>query len=63
MFGQKYGQRKNNIGKTSHREISSSESEPVGKGSKSGAPAKIGRYHMYENLNLVFTENSNTELM
>ena len=54
MFGQKYGQRKDNIGKTSRREISSSESEPAGKGSKSGAPTKIGRYHMYENLQLLF---------
>ena len=38
---------KKNIGKTSRREISSPESEPVRKDSKSGAPAEIGRYHMY----------------
>ena len=33
--------------KTSRREISSPESETVRKGSKSGAPDEIGRYHMY----------------
>ena len=33
--------------KTSRREISSPESETVRKGPKSGAPDKIGRYHMY----------------
>ena len=33
--------------KTSHREIPSPESETVRKGSKSGAPDEIGRYHMY----------------
>ena len=38
---------KKNFGKTSRREISSPESETVRKGSKSGAPDEIGRYHMY----------------
>ena len=47
MFGQKYGLKKNDIGKTSRREVSSPESETGRKGSKSGAPAEIGRYHMY----------------
>ena len=47
MFGQKYRRRKNHCGKTSRPEISSPESEPGRKGSKSGALAKIGRYHMY----------------
>ena len=37
--------------KTSRREISSPESETVRKGSKSGAPDEIGRYHMHD-LNL-----------
>ena len=39
--------RENDIGKTSHREVSSLKSETGRKGSKSGAPAEIGRYHMY----------------
>ena len=55
MFGQKYGPRnrteirseKNDIGKTARREVSSPESETMRKGSKSGAPAEIGRYLMY----------------
>ena len=38
---------KNDMGKTSRREVSSPESETGRKGSKSGAPAEIGRYHMY----------------
>ena len=33
--------------KTSRREVSSTERETGRKGSKSGAPAEIGRYHMY----------------
>ena len=47
MFVQKYGRRKTNFGKPSRGEISSPESEPGRKGSKSWAPTKIGRYHMY----------------
>ena len=47
MFGQKYGPRKMTLEKTCRREVSSPESETVKKGSKSGAPAEIGRYHMY----------------
>ena len=46
MFGQKYGRKKKHW-KTSRREISSPESETMKKGSKSGAPDEIGRYHMY----------------
>ena len=46
MFGQKYGPRKMTLEKTSRREVSSPESETGRKGSKSGAPAEIGRYHM-----------------
>ena len=34
--------------KTSRREVSSPESETGRKGSKSGAPAEIGKYHMYD---------------
>ena len=40
---------KNNIGKTSRREKSSPERGTGRKGSKSGAPAEIGRYHTYVN--------------
>ena len=56
MFGLKYGPRKNDIGKTSRREVSSPERETVRKGSKSGAPAEIGRYHMYGLLTLLHSE-------
>ena len=46
MFGQNTVGKKKHW-KTSRREISSPESETVRKGSKSGAPDEIGRYHMY----------------
>ena len=39
--------------KTSRQEISSPESETVRKGSKSGAPEEIGRYHMYALINTI----------
>ena len=48
MFGQKYCPRKMTLEKTSRREVSSPESETGRKGSKSVAPAEIGRYHMYD---------------
>ena len=47
MFGQKYGPRKLTLEKNARREVSSPESETGRKGSKSGAPDEIGRYHMY----------------
>ena len=47
-FGKKYGPRKMTLEKTSRREVSSPESETGRKGSKLGAPAEIGRYHMYD---------------
>ena len=47
IVSKKYGRRKNNIGKTSRWEKSSPERGTGRKGSKSGAPAKIGRYHKY----------------
>ena len=38
---------KKDIGKTSGQKVSSPEWETGRKGSQSGAPAEIGRYHMY----------------
>ena len=55
MFVQKFGQRKMTLEKNSHREVSASESETGRKVSKSGAPAKIGIYHMFDSNNTRFS--------
>ena len=46
MLGEKKDQRKTTL-ENSCWKISSPESEPLRKGSKSGDPAESGRYHMY----------------
>ena len=48
MFGQKYGPRKMTLEKALVGRFRLPR-ETVRKGSKSGAPAEIGRYHMYAN--------------
>ena len=52
----------NDIGKISRREFSSPEREGERKGSKSGAPAKIGRYHMYGLVEQPFISNRDKTL-
>ena len=62
MFGQKYGQKKKTLENLSSGDFVP-ESETVRKGSKSGAPDEIGRYHMYDLAYLKDSKSSHQNLI